>query len=274
VIKYIVLSMIALLVSVIALLVSFRMYQLSKRVQLSRPHSDRLKDMFKSWLKSNGFAYKVMDITNIPEDSITISIQESKLDSSLLPFARQHLETGYPQISSGLEDLDKQIKEHNESAKRLSERLVEECKEKLGLPEEYPGNQYAHYRRIVRLTLKEIIDGNGKKPKIKPTQSGRHVYYELTWYGQGLIQSSKEDCKNGQRLIKEMLTRGETAKKAKSVQEKAGELDMKRQAIREEMHSKIIDNIEVGGVIKGECDVCEEWSSLRHFFLSLKAKIG
>lgn len=242
----------SVILSIIAITISIRQYVLFKKAQILRPHSDRIGKVFKSWLESDTFLPEVVDTANMPEDSIAISVHSAaKLTS--IPYALQHLETGYPKISLRLKDLEKQIKEHNELTHKFFVSLQDEVKKELGLAESAKERRYAYYRRIVSYSLRRIVTGYPEaNPEVKQRSDQR---WELRWSNAGLVIGNREDCEKGLRFIEKLLS-SKNAEKSKSLSGKAKTLEIRRRELREVLHLKIVDNLELGGIIRGKCDVC------------------
>ena len=118
---------------------------------------------------------------------------------SALPFAMQHLKTGYCKEYSELKNLEKRILKHNEQLEKFVTSLCRKIEEELKLPEPPRKKRFAYYRRIVAMSLRKIITGYPEKgPKVTPIGS----MYVLKWNDTGVIGGSREDCEKGLLLIK------------------------------------------------------------------------
>jgi len=142
----------------VAISLTIRQYYLSKRVNILRPHSDRLAEAFEAWLGSRLFLPDVLSPENMPEDISDAHLPPLKGDLSGLRFAEEHLKTGYKKKYQEINDLREQITKHNDEIKKFIESLCKKLKEELGLPK-YKAGYGAYYRRIVVMSLKKITTG-------------------------------------------------------------------------------------------------------------------
>jgi hypothetical protein len=245
----------AIAISIASALISNRQYRLSKRAQLLRPHSDRLNNVFKSWLQSNAFLPEIRDTANIPEYSAEVAInsQPSPPSASRLRFAVQHLETGYPKIYSELKEIESQIDDHNMRTDEFVDQLYERIRKELKLQEPPAEKRYAYYRRLISYSLSKILTGY---PEREPEMVQTKQRCELRWNGTGLVIGDRMDCEKSLKLIHDLRETEEIVKKARDLHELAKRLKIKREKLREKLHLKITDNIEVGGIIRGQCEAC------------------
>jgi hypothetical protein len=211
-------------------------------------------EVFKHWLETNKFLPHAQDAANIPEYPTYMLTQPTPEAIHALPFAIQHLETGYPQTFSKLKELEKQIKEHNKSTEEFISSLYRLIKEELGLPESTRNRRYAYYRRTISYTLRKTLTGYPEtEPKIVVRIPDG---FELNWGGASLVIGNKEDCEKGLKLIAKLRASHNIVEEAKNLHEKAKELNTEREKLKETLYLKVVSKIEVGGIIQGKCDAC------------------
>jgi hypothetical protein len=243
----------SLLLSIFAIAVALRQYTLSKKAQIMRPHSDRLCEVFESWIESANFLPLIIDPAYSHENG---TITPLKASPSALPFALQHLQTGYPRIYSKLKNLHGQIETHNQKAEDFIAGLCETARKKIGLSKTPREKHYAYYYRLVSFVLRKMLIGY---PEAEPeiTSIMRRQKYVLRWNGADLVIGNRENCENGLKLIEKLRTSEEILSKAKIFHENAKKLNINVGKLQETLRLKLIDNIKVGGIIKGKCDACE-----------------
>ncbi len=241
--------------SIIAIIISIRQYRLSKRTQILRPHSDRLGRVFKLWLESDSFLPHVLDIANIPEDSIVLRMQKGAKLSSIT-HALQHLETGYGKFFVKLKELEQRIKENNKQTEEFFTSLQGQLEKELGLAKSARERRYAYYRRIISYSLRKIVTGY---PEVDPELNKRtNGHWELKWSNASLVIGYRKDCEKCLGLIKKLLASKNIIKEVKSLNEKAQRLMGEREKLKEELRLKVVDYIELGGILKGKCNACSE----------------
>jgi len=243
-------------ISIIALFISIRQYCLSKRVNILRPHSDRLVEVFEAWLESRSFLPDVLSPEDIPEDINDVHLPPLKSDLSGLRFAEDHLKTGYREKYREINDLRKQISKHNDEIKKFVEASCEKLKEELELLK-YKAGYGAYYRRIVVMSLKKITIGYPEtelkiSPGAKPSEK-----WKLEWSNYGLIIGNKEECERGLSIIKELYTSPNVVEKANELLRNAKSLEDKRTELEEWLRINLVDKIKIGGIIKGKCEACK-----------------
>jgi hypothetical protein len=240
--------------SVSSFVLAIRQYLLSKKTQILRPHSDRLMEVFKKWLETEKFLPPIKDVANIGEEhDIYVKPQPTSDLISSIPFALQHLETGYFQLFSKLKELERQIEEYNKSVEGFVNSLHLTIKNKIELSESARNDCYAYYRRMVSYVLRKILIGY---PELVPEIVERKPRYELQWAGAGLIIGSKENCEKGLKLISELKSSDSIIQKAKNLHHKAKELNAQRNKLYEMLYYNVVSKIQVGGIIQGKCDAC------------------
>lgn len=241
-------------ISVSSFYLALRQYFLSKKTQILRPHSDRLMEVFKKWLETEKFLPSIKDVTNIGEEHDIYARPEPTSDLiSSIPFALQHLETGYSQLFLKLKELEKQIEDYDKSVDRFVNSLHLMIKSKIGLSESARNNRYAYYRRMVSYLLRKILLGY---PELAPKIVERKPQNELQWAGAGLIIGNKEDCEKGLKLISELQCSVSIIQNAKNLHDKAKELNAQRNRLYEMLYYNVVSKIQVGGIIQGKCDAC------------------
>jgi len=256
---HLLLSSISTIISIVAISLTIRQYYLSKRVNILRPHSDRLAEAFEAWLESKLFLPDVLNPKNIPEDATLVSFPTPKGDLSALPFAMEHLKTGYQEQYQLLESLKERIVEHNDRVERFVQSLREDLKRDLGLPEAPAEPSYAYYRRMVVNILSKISSGYPKgEPKIKEEIKRNGKGWRLEWDGSGLVVGSEEDCRKAQLIVKKYCTSEEIVNRTKEFLKDAEILEKERASLKESLRIKIVSKIKVGGVIKGKCEACTD----------------
>ena len=107
---HLLLSSISTIISMVAISLTIRQYYLSKRVNILRPHSDRLAEAFEAWLGSRLFLPDVLSPENMPEDTSDVHLSPLKGDLSGLRFAEDHPKTGYKKKYREINGLREQIK--------------------------------------------------------------------------------------------------------------------------------------------------------------------
>ena len=240
--------------SISALILSFRQYCLSKRVNILRPHSDRLAKIFEVWLDSRLFLPEVLSPKNMSEELNTY-LPPMKSNLSGFHFAEEHLKTGYQEKYWKREVLKKQIEKHNNEVKQFVESLYKKFKEELGV-QEWKVGYGAYYRRIVVMLLMKITT---KRPESEPRviqDSKPSRNWRLEWSGNGLVIGSKEECENALSLIKELLASSDVIEKTNTLQEDAKRLEGEKTGLKEWLRINLVERIKVGGIIKGECKAC------------------
>jgi len=244
-------------ISIAAISISISQYLLSKRVNILRPHSDRLAKVFEAWLKSKLFLPDVLNPKNLPEDASIVSLPTPKGDLSAFPFAEEHLRTGYQKQYRLLKSLEEQILEHNDKMERFIQSLCEDLKRDLGLPEAQTEPSFAYYRRIVVKLLSKISSGypEGELEIEEIKRNGER--WKLEWDGSGLVVGSEEDCREALTIIKKYCTSEEIVNRTKKFLKDAEILERGRVSIKESLRLNIIDKIKIGGVIKGKCKACK-----------------
>jgi len=256
-------SIIAIICSFIAIYISYKQYKLSKTINMVRPHSDRISDMFREWLSSDEALPHVFTPTNIPDERlkniehILSSIKEEEYSLNLNPLALEHLKTGYPDIYNLLEAILKEIRVHNQSILEYFLSLCNEVKNVLKLPEpSHLTEKFAYYSRIIIYTSQNVLTGYPKgDPFIEapPSTPGR---CELKWEGATLVRGNEQDCKNGLEVVKNI--RMTKADKIKEFDKNAKDLNSKIDRLFEEMRLRLVDYIKAGGKVKGKCTVCSK----------------
>jgi len=251
----------AFAVSLFSLWYSRRRYNLLRRVQLLRPHSDRLSEIYARWISINGFVDKVLDTT-----SYDIDCRVEKLESDLsnlkwsdpqkfdlAEYAVAHLKSGYSDLYQKIINLRRDVKSHNENVLRYVLSQCYRLREELGLPD-WHGENRAYYSRIVWLVSRKILFN---EPNGEPYITFKEAFYFLKWGGADLvITEGKEICEKGLKLIEELIEWEEY--QITAIRKRANDLRKQVQKLREEARIKLIDFIRLGALVKGECDVCKE----------------
>ena len=255
---HLLLSSISTIISIVAISLTIRQYYLSKRVNILRPHSDRLAEVFEAWLESGLFLPDVLNPRNIPEDATLVSLPTPKGDLSAFPFAMEHLRTGYRGRYRLLKSLEKRILEHNDRMERFVQSLCEDIKRDLGLPEASAEPSFAYYRRIVVKILSKISSGYPKgEPEIKEIKrNGKR--WKLEWDGSGLVVGSEEDCRKALAIIKEYEASEKIVNRTKELLKDAEKLEKMYVLLKETLRIDIVGKIKIGGIIKGKCEACTD----------------
>lgn len=221
-----------------------------------RPHSDRLNNVFKSWLRSGEFLPQIQDIANIPEGvAVEVAIVSKPAPPSpyALHFALQHLESGYPQVYLELKEIEGKIEHHNKRTADFFNRLYERVRKELKLPEPPADKRYAYYGRLISYSLRKTLTGY---PESEPEIIQTDQSWQLRWNGAHLVIGTRKDCEKGFKSIDNLRRSEDVVSKAKNLYEAAEKLKIEREKTREQLHLKITDNLEVGGIIKGQCEAC------------------
>jgi len=253
------LSLIALGISIASILLYLWEYKLHKRVYLLRPHSDRLSEIFARWISSSDFCSKILDTTFEDFDHPIERLKEdfSKLERQkeleLPSYALEHLKTGYAELHEKIINFREKVRTHN---KKVYEYVLSQCnklKNTLNLPDRR-GENKAYYGRIIIYVSTKILFN---QPESDPYVSMKEAFYFLKWGGADLIISKDEhSCRKGLQLIEEMIEK--EANKIKQIRSEADKLRQELQKLREDAHTKLVDFIKLGALVKGECDVCKE----------------
>jgi len=255
---HLLLSSISTIISIVAISLTIRQYYLSKRVNILRPHSDRLAEVFETWLESRLFLPSVLNPKNIPEDATLISLPTPKGDLSALPFAVEHLKTGYQEQYRLLKSLEERVSKHNDRMERFVQSLCEDIKRDLGLPEAPAEPSYAYYRRIVVKILSKISSGY-PKGELKIEEIKRNgKKWRLEWDGSSLVVGTEEDCRKAQSIVKKYCTSEEIVNRTKEFLKDAEILEKGRVLLEESLRVNLVSKIKIGDIIKGKCEACTD----------------
>jgi len=240
----------------IAILYARKKYNLTKTVQVLRPHSDRLKEEFRKWVEGDFFPPQIVSPLNLPEYDFASSPSGQAPSTTMMKFALQHLESGYPDLYSSLNKLGEEIAKHNRRVNEFAERLHRYLETELRVPDRR-GEQYAYYRRTVAYILQKTLIPQQIREEFVLAEDREWDLWRLKLSsGTVLVTGSKETCEKALNLVEELLKDPEVATEAKELYEEAEELKKKREELREALHLRLVDAIEAGGLLKGSCEVC------------------
>ncbi|RLF09835.1 MAG: hypothetical protein DRJ62_06025 [Thermoprotei archaeon] len=251
--------------SAISALLSYYMYRLTMRVNILRPHSDRLREKeIVPWLREDRFLPEIVDIADLPlEPPNIIGIEYSSLpELKIHPIPRftcQHLRTGYPKLFNDWKRLMQDIINYHHDVQIFVKELMEKAKSRLKLPcrKEAPGEKHAHYYCLVKLILSNLLRGIPPEDTLREEKPQGSAYLHLWWSGRRIMIGDRSDCTACRKLIKDFLTDPEIKRKAEELNNRACILRERRHEIRQALEIELIEKIVLGGVIKGRCDICD-----------------
>jgi len=253
-------SIVAIICSSVAIYISYKQYKLSETINILRPHSDRLSDIFRRWLSSDEALPHVFTPMDVPEkklgelERILLSIKEEGYSLNLNPLAVEHLKTGYPEIFNQLKGVLEEIRTHNQDVLEYFLSLCNKVRNALNLPEPPYAEKFVYYSRVIIFTSEKILTGCPEGEPIIEVSLSKPRRHELKWNGATLIRGDYEDCKRGLQVI--MHIKMAEAGKIRKFHKKAEELKSKIEKIFEEIRLRLVDYIKAGGIIKGRCKVC------------------
>lgn len=236
-----------------------------EKIQLSRLHSERLGKDFSEWLaKVSGL---ILDPRNLPDQEEQAYWDIYQIENPPL-YINQHLKSGYSHLHSEYQKWKDSANKYNDELKTFIKELNEEAKKEIKLPSCSPSYKppCAYYQRIIAYTLRKILINlpNGeptvsvvRKSSVELKGLGNEEFFELHWGGAGLVMEGDMISEAVARdFIKRLRSSPGTIAKLKKFYEKAKLFTQEWHRLKEEINTKIIDKLKVGGIIKGECDAC------------------
>ena len=253
--------------SAISIISAWRSYQLARRANILRPHSDLLrKSLIEPWINEGKFLPKITDIANLPLEPEGIMGLEyyslPPLEETEKPMywpIYQHLKTGYHDLFSKMRSLKEKIKRHHDDVGNLVEKLVKRAKDRIGLPDRLEvedfQQKHACYYRLVVFILSSILTGKPSESELRYEKW--YNYSCLRWSGDLIMVGEQGDLKACHDLIKEALRDQEIKSKADELKREGDILRRKRDEIKQMLRIELIEKIRLGGVIKGRCWICD-----------------
>jgi hypothetical protein len=230
------------------------------RLQSARPHGEKLITEEIMPLKENLSKF-ILQPLYLPEKDF--GLPEIKIPIS----SYQHLQTGYNGIFQEYIKWKENAQKHNELLKAFITATYEELQREIGLPPftHYFSPPYVYYHRLICYILKKILVNmfakTKKLPEIEPEieilQPFDGPLYELRWDDAILVKEyNKDACEKAKGFILSIFNDPEMIRKVEEFHNNTKILLQQCNEFLNEVNTKIIDKIKVGGIIKGKCDTC------------------
>ncbi len=255
-------SIISIPLSVIALIISIWEYRLRKKTTLLRPHSDRLAKRIEEWL-NHDFNLKIYRLNYVSEDytlygeeltPIYITHKIRGLENIF-----QHLKSGYKNIWEEYNKLKNNVERHNSEVYTLLNKIYKKMRYELKLSTS-PNNstKHAKYIEMLRIIMLKIIQKHSKELEIEELKTNRGTIYRLTFNDEILVIGDREDCEKARLLITNIWYDKYIIGKVTNLHKEVSKLEERLKNLKEKMRLNIVDYIELGGIIKGVCEVCKD----------------
>ncbi|XOB40922.1 MAG: hypothetical protein ACKKMW_02535 [Candidatus Nealsonbacteria bacterium] len=244
---------------------AYRNYKFEK-IQLSRPHSERLGENFSKWLtKVSGL---ILDPRNLPDQEERAYWDIYRIENPPL-YINQHLKSGYPHLYSEYQKWKDSVNKYNDKLKTFIKELNEGAKKEIKLPSCSPSYNppCAYYQRMITFTLRKILtdfpSGEATVSIVRKSSSelgglgGSGEFFELSWGGAGLvIQGNMISEAVAKDFIKKLRDSPKIIEKIRKFYEETETLAKQSEELNEKIRTKIIDKARYKGIIEGKCNAC------------------